>query len=357
MVHRLLSERLIAPLSVPSAEPQRSTLIEAWKEILLKEEYGTPLPPPDTLFFDEKEPEKQDRNFCAGFALRYQVIACGTLCGRSFSFPFTVVLPKTEGKHPFFVCNNFQAELPNKYAPVEELIERGFGLLHDCYKDVTSDDGDFTNGIAGCLYPDGIRPTKDAPGKLAMWAWANMRLMDYALTLSCLDGAKGTVIGHSRLGKTALLTGLLDDRFAAIASNNAGCSGDALTRGKEGEHISNITTNFPYWFCENYKKYTDHSRLTFDQHLLLAALAPRLVMIGAAEEDIWADPNAQFLSCVAASAAWESYGVKGFVSPDRLPTAGDDFREGALCYHLRTGAHYLSRRDWNIYMDILSEKL
>ena len=52
----------------------------------------------------------------------------------------------------------------------------------------------------------------------------------------------------------------------------------------------------------------------------------------------------------------ENLGVKGFVAPDRLPVVGDDFHEGNICYHLRDGEHYFSRRDWLIYMNIIHEK-
>lgn len=131
----------------------------------------------------------------------------------------------------------------------------------------------------------------------------------------------------------------------------------ANDRGKGGKQISGITAKFPYWFCENYQKYTNHDDLPFDQHWLIASLAPRTVLGGAAVGDLWADPNSQFLSYVAATPIWEANGKKGLIAPDRLPMAGDNFDEGCLCYHLREGEHYLSRVDWNIYMDTLLKKI
>ena len=221
---------------------------------------------------------------------------------------------------------------------------------------MTSDNDDYTNGLAGLIYPDGVRKNATDSGKIMMWAWANMRVMDYAMQLPQLDHKNGAIAGHSRLGKTSLVTGMLDERFQYIISNDSGCSGTAITRGKVGEQISQITKRFPYWFCENYKKYVDHNDLTFDQHMLLATIAPRTVLIGSAVEDVWADPDSEYLSCVAASFAWENLGEKGFVAPDRLPVVGADFREGNICYHLRDGLHYFSRRDWGVYMSIIQEK-
>ena len=85
------------------------------------------------------------------------------------------------------------------------------------------------------LYKDGKRKPNDA-GKIAMWAWAAQRVMDYAQTLvDVLDLKNGVVCGHSRLGKTALLAAATDERFAFVYSNNSGCSGAAVTRKKQGE--------------------------------------------------------------------------------------------------------------------------
>ena len=137
--------------------------------------------------------------------------------------------------------------------PTEELVDNGFAVLSFCYKDVTSDDGDITDGLAGVLYEDGKRGPTDA-GKIAMWAWAAHRVLDLAENFEALDMTRAIVCGHSRLGKTALLAGATDERVFVAHSNDSGCSGAAITRDKDGEKVSDITTRFPYWFCENYYK-------------------------------------------------------------------------------------------------------
>lgn len=53
--------------------------------------------------------------------------------------------------------------------------------------------------------------------------------------------------------------------------------------------------------------------------------------------------------------AWELFGGKGFVHPDRLPTAGDRFPEGDLGFQIREGTHWLSRHDWMGFIDFLKK--
>lgn len=310
--------------------------------ILFEEEYGYLPEKPTNLSW--KVEEDIVRNFCAGKAILNKITINCEMGKKLFSFPFCLALPKAEGKHPFFIHINFRDLVPDIYMPTEELIDHGFAVFSFCYKDVTSDNDDFTDGLASILYENGNRKPNDS-GKIAMWAWAAHRVMDYAQTLeSVLDLKNAVVCGHSRLGKTALLTAATDERFAFAYSNNSGCSGAAITRNKQGETVKDICSRrFPFWFCENYKKYIDNEQnMPFDQHYLVASIAPRKVLIGSASEDLWADPVSEQLCCAAASDAFE----KGFAC-DKMPAEiGDEFFEGDIGYHLRKGLHYFSREDW-----------
>lgn len=309
--------------------------------VLLEEEYGHLPQKPTNLSW--KVEENIVRNFCAGKAVLNKITITCQIGEKVFSFPFCLALPTAEGRHPFFVHINFRDSVPDRYMPTEELIDNGFAVFSLCYTDVTSDNGDFTNGLAGVLYENGERKPNDA-GKIAMWAWAAQRVMDYAQTLDdVLDLKNSIVCGHSRLGKTALLTAVTDERFAFAYSNDSGCSGAAITRKKNGEAVKDICKVFPYWFCENYKKYVDNEdNMPFDQHYLIASIAPRKVLIGSASEDCWADPVSEQLCCAAASDAFE----KGFIC-EKFPAGnGDEFFEGNIGYHLRKGCHYFSREDW-----------
>lgn len=314
---------------------------EEMLEIMQREVYGYLPPAPNKISFTT---ERLKNPTFAGKATADRVTAhCVLPGGMEFSFPFVAILPTKGEKHPFFIHINFRPDIPDRHQPTEELIDNGFAVLTFCYQDVTSDDGDMTNGLAGVLYPNGQRKLSD-PGKIAMWAWAAQRLMDYAQSLSCLDQSRAVVCGHSRLGKTALLCGATDTRFPFVYSNDSGCSGAAISRAKVGESVTRICTRFPYWFCEQYWSYKNREEeMPFDQHYLLASIAPRKVGVGSATEDEWADPVSEQLCCFAAAPAFPN----GFVCPDRQAVADDAFFEGDIGYHLRSGTHYLSREDWH----------
>jgi len=322
-------------------------------QLLCEEEYGFMPKMHDRISWKILS---EDPDFCAGKATLKKVLLTADFGKDQFSFPIYTSIPNGATKYPFFVHINFFASAPDDYIPFEEICDRGFATVFFYYEDVVADDDKRTGAsdlFKEIMYRD-IEKKKNHCGKLGMWAWAVSRAMDYACSLNELDLTRAAVVGHSRLGKTALLAGMLDERFSFVISNDSGCGGAALSRGKAGESLEQIATTFDYWFCENFQKYKGREEeLPFDQHFLLAAMAPRKVYVGSASEDQWADPYSEFLSCYAADEVYRKLGIKGFVCDGELPRVGDKFQEGNIGYHLRSGAHYFSRVDWHSYMDYI----
>lgn len=329
--------------------PDRMTKAEII-ELLLKEEYGFLPPAPESVGAKTLSCEQ---DFCAGKASLSRLVLCCDAPFGHFEFPVFFICPRKKDPVPCFVHINFTDRIPDAYLPAEEIVDNGCAVLYFCYSSVTSDDGNFQDGLSALVYPKG-RTAGDQCGKIGLWAWAISRVMDYAMTRPEIDHSRISVVGHSRLGKTALLAGALDERFYCAFSNDSGCSGAALSRDTKGERVGDIYRNFPYWFCENYGKYAGREQeLPFDQHFLLAANAPHRVYVSSALEDQWADPEREYLSCVAADGYFRAQGLTGFVHPDRRPEPGDFFGEGRIGYHLRPGTHYLSRRDWQYFIRYL----
>lgn len=206
--------------------------------------------------------------------------------------------------------------------PYKELNSRGYAAISFATVD---------------LAPD----TKEQEGNcvISKWAYGFSRIIDYIETNKMLDSEHIVIVGHSRGGKTALWCGANDERVWLSISNNSGCSGAAVTRGKQGEKIADIYAAFPYWFCENYSKYINNeNEMPFDQHMLLALMAPRNVYVSSSSEDLWADPEKEREGLERAQHIFDVCG-------------------GKTAYHIKEGPHSITPYDWEKFMDFIDKIL
>ena len=233
--------------------------------------------------------------------------------------------------------------------PYEYILEHGYAVCTFCVHDPEPDlKGHYDYGIRKVY--DGGSPRPDSWGSVSAWAWSLCRALDYLCKDPSVDARRVAVIGHSRLGKTALWAGAMDRRFAMVVANDSGCSGAALSRRVYGENLGIINTSFPYWFCSNYKEYNDaEASLPFDQHELIAMIAPRPVYVASASEDLWADPYGEYLSLVYATPVYRLFGYDGF-SDTSMPAAGDSKVIGRMGHHIREGQHDCILYDWERFI-------
>lgn len=337
---------------------------EEMVEIMDREVYG--YLPSVEFEMSVSEPEHVDSRYMCGTVEHTFVNMTVIVKGKSHSFRIDRLLHKDNVKRPLVVLNNFHRMTESRYFPIEEMSEYNANFLVVCYKDISSDDRDFTNGLAPLLLENG-QDTDTTCGKIGIWAWAAMRVLDYGLTLDGIDKENVAIAGHSRLGKTALYTAMHDTRFKFAFSNAAGCAGDAIAHGgsgldkekkNRGEAISDIVFTFPYWFCKNYQKYakTDMSDI-FDQHFIVASIAPRYVMIGSCDLDAWADPESQQLCALAASEAWEKERLCGLEECDHYLEPGEGLTEGRVGFFKIHSHHFLSRHSWSWFMKFLEKHI
>ncbi|HVW08404.1 MAG TPA: sugar-binding protein [Bryobacteraceae bacterium] len=251
--------------------------------------------------------------------------------GKSASFAPVLYLPASgTAPYPVIVEESFRAQMP----PNPAFIQGGYAVLsiptldNPAFgaKGIASDDGNHT-GAFFTLYPYKLDREGDDRGVLLAWAWGASRGVDALEYLAAhdseyanlLDLKKLVVTGFSRWGKAALLTGLLDDRFQVTAPGGSGSGGAAPYRydsfgnrpfrstpfGNEypwgrstgaetmGDHVRHQTHNSnemirrflnePRMYRTSTPGYGD--RLPFDHHEMIAAIAPRAVIIDNTNDD------------------------------------------------------------------------
>ena len=232
----------------------------------------------------------------------------------------------------------------------EYILRHGYAVATFCYHDVDPDFHDgFHNGVHQLM--DGDKPRNgESWGTISAWAWGLSRCLDFLETQKEINSKKVAVIGHSRLGKTALWAGATDQRFALVISNDSGCSGAAIARRKSGETVEVINRNFPHWFCGNYAAYGGREeKMPWDQHELVAMIAPRPVYVASASEDDWADPVGEYYSLVGAASVYKLFGYDG-ITDRTVPEIEHPVVVGRMGHHIRKGEHNVRLYDWEQYV-------
>ena len=374
----LIAAAVSAAQPVPQNVPELLTTfggakvetVEQWETVrapelaeeFAKEEYGRrPVERPEELSFAAAEP---DVVMMDGKAIRKRIrISYAGKYSRD-SFVVTVFIPRQSRPVPAFLFINNRnpkenidhtRKVKSPFWPAEEIVARGYAAITFHNGDVAPD-GDFglDKGVFKCFRAQtDIFRRLDEWGTLSAWAWGASRVMDWIETEPLLDAKHVAVVGHSRGGKTALVAGVTDKRFAMACSNCSGCAGAKLNHIDlpESEHVDQIVMRFNFWFCKNYCLHANAERdWRIDQHEYIALIAPRLVCIADATNDAWAGQAGEWWAAKLASPAWELYGKKGLVA-DAVPAPDTPQQEGSISYHIRTGKHDLTPFDWKVYMD------
>ena len=235
--------------------------------------------------------------------------------------------------------------------PLQQIVEKGYAVATFYCGDIQPDRPNVKEGMRATmpLPPGELSGSETAT--VMWWAWGCHRAVDFLVTDKSIDPKRLAVVGHSRLGKTALLAGAFDDRIAVVIPHQSGCGGAGPGRSKnaKAETVKRITTAFPHWFCAKFTWFGDDTtKLPFDQHCLAAICAPRPVLFTNAEDDQWANPPGQFDVLTAAAPAFKLYGDDKPVAA-KVPEQGK-LSDERLGYFIRAGKHAMTPDDWKVYM-------
>ena len=386
-------------LQSPADWPRRRAEI---LDLFAREMYGQPPPPPEAVVAETRE----EGVTLGGYAIRRQVRIWFRKDRSGPHLDWLILFPRhLKGPFPVLLGLNYKGnhslmgdpEIPvpddtwvhvrkTGYKPVESdrafrcnpnggsifpagmLIARGYAVMTACYGQVSPDpifsDPDPANrplarafqGVFSLWGPRDESRTDDI-SSFGAWAWSLSRGLDLAGQVKELDATRCLVTGFSRLAKAALLAAARDERFAACVPVQCGAGGVQLLKRDFGETVGIVNTAFPHWVCRAYAKYSDNEdEMPFDQHLLLATLAPRPVLV-LGFDDPWYDTKGEYLSCRAASPVWEFLGKPGFPNapfppPYDLSCVGD-----VIGYIHRTVEHGMAACDWTWIMDFADRVL
>lgn len=311
---------------------QKNTNREKIISLLSEEVYGHIPPRPVHLSY---ESEYIDPTFAAGKAVLKQITITTELSNAVASFPITEVMPTTDGAHPVIIYLGYESGIPNKFLPAEEIIDRGYGIINLCYSDIANGDSDYKSGISKKLSP--TRRTKNAPSKTAIWAWALMRVMDYAEKNVEIDHSKIAVSSIGYLAKAVLLAGGVDERFTHIITNDALSLGLPVGGKSTAERVFTSIDRFPHLFAPRVQESADISLLEKEHSLLLKLCQDRFLLVLSAEDDI--------RSCFKEEKEMVNLLNEG------LNLA----KEKEIAFHSRKGAHYFSREDWSMALDFIDK--
>lgn len=280
------------------------------REVIRDKIYGEMPERPVHLSYKVKS---TDEGFAAGKATWREVNIELDFGEREATLPITAVIPKTEAPCPAIVYIGNEDRVPNKFLPVEEIIDRGYAVINICTGVVSKNNADFKSGL--CKYIAKGRRRKNAPGKIALWAWGAQRAVDYLSNLDGIDKKKIAVAGHGATAIAALLLAAEDGRIGYVIANDP-----FATFGQSSG------LDAPYLFCPAYAEESVGDGI----RELLTLCADKRVMLGSARDRAFADGE----------------GERRIISESGI----SDY-----AYHSRAGGEYFSREDWNNYLDFFDK--
>jgi len=298
---------------------RRAVLLERIQSI----EYGHVPPAPDDVQFHciiGHDP----RHLSPAQHRQYQISTSGLM------FTFDLFLPNPSDPAPVIVCGDAC------WHPIDETIlrlalSRGVAVASFNRCEVSPDNAALnrTTGLHRTIPGD--------YGAVAAWAWAYQRVVDVLVKLDdVIDASRIILTGHSRGGKAALLAGATDTRVALVNPNGSGCcgAGSFRVRGEKSERLGDIL-RFTHWFSPALSAYAGREdELPFDQDALVAAVAPRAVLLTEASDDHWANPTGTTATFTSARDVYRLLGVAD-----------------KIAIHFRPGRHDHALPDWTALLD------
>jgi hypothetical protein len=230
----------------------------------------------------------------------------------SITLSSTITTPSGAGPFPVVIGMN----TPTGSLPSNIFTSRGVATMSFDSSQLVPNSFDVTRGAGTyfSLYPE------TNTGAMIEWAWGVSRIIDglyKTADQNKIDLARIAVTGCSFQGKMALYAGAFDERIALVMPEESGGGGEASWRfmatqtGTEDLEAAQGTA----WYAHNLLQFknADAPKLPYDQHELVAMVAPRAIL---AIENTGIDRLGSEAGSVSMRAATEVYKALGV--PDRI---------------------------------------
>lgn len=290
--------------------------------------------------------EASDRGFARGRATLNECVLIIELENRTITLPYKSVVPSGEGSCPAIISLEYEKTLPNRFLPAEEIVDRGYAIFSIHIDDISSINESFKSGISTYIY--GSRKKKSSPGKIALWAWAAVRMAEHLSSLDTIDSERIIVSGHGIMARSALLASAYTDNIGYIISNNPSVNPTPYCNEKPKSGLT--VCDFPYLYSPAFAEDPDTDEL----ELLFLAAEGKHLLVGSAEESDYSCECKKLLNLIENKAnSGKSYSI---TDKNIIPTAPLRIITDSISYHIRVGTEYFSREDWNIYLDYIDSK-
>jgi hypothetical protein len=228
--------------------------------------------------------------------------------GATITLNSTITVPSGAGPFPVVIGMN----TATGSLPANIFTSRGVATMTFTSSTFVPDAFNVARGAGTyfTMYPD------TNAGAMIEWAWGVSRLIDglyKTVDQNKLDLKRIAVTGCSYQGKMALYAGAFDERIALVIPQESGGGGEASWRfmatqtGTEDLEAAQGTA----WYARNLKdfKNADAPKLPYDQHELVAMVAPRAILVVSNTTIDRLGSQAGAVSMRAASEVYKALGI------------------------------------------------
>lgn len=292
-------------------------------------------------------------------------------CGNHTLYEKDVITIDPIEVHPDCYKKNQLARGARDYKiSAQKVTSRGYAIATIAEGYIDADDPTKKDdGIAAQFIPNEYR-SPISWGHLMSWSWGLSQTIDLIKSENFQHSSDTPLIliGHSRRGKAALLTGAFDERVDITIAHQSGMGGTARIRGaifpfRESAHgmfnEKSIIYKFvgdphglAHFFASSFEELSKHpNKLDFDAQFLTSLVAPRFLLDVQGTKDRWAGPKSAWTTIRKTFPVYQLYGKK---TPKQTLNLGEGTQLDEVYPIMqikRKTKHEIEEKYWDLFLN------